>query len=775
MDTPKDTKEIEKILTSVSKKIDKLDKTVSSIPTLLNQKNILSYTDDASKKSDIVSSNIDKKIDNNIIPNDNIANKKLDYIIDATLQQQIKYEDILNDINDKLNEFILLSVQQQKAHADKINDIISKINESNDALYNEISTTSDLVEAEIVDKKIKTKSKVTGKKQKSAENVEDNTVEDTESLSKPKLLSDKKKQAIKNTIDAKNTIPKIVPRAIPKFVQSPTVLAPLTVPDISGIIKKIQTQSTQQKIKVDTLIVDNLEVLNNTDISGEIKGGLQSNQELTAQNVLSKVPRFLLPTSINTDRNKKDVKQQSSTAGGWVPPTGEETTVKIKKPAYREQDTTKEFLSKIWNKVAAKEAYNEKPFGGGKVPFLGKLVNGIVAGLGQSALMQSPYGKIIKFLLSPGGLMLMYFIYKLFKKYIWDPYIAPIVDWIKQTIVPMVGNAIDFIVKSIWPPVKDLLAWFSKVMPTWEELNAAFKELWTAISSPGSFMAKFGNILLAVGNLIDTALSPLTNLIKQGEVKMLMLFAQIMDGLSLIIPKALGGDKFKAAAASLMGTAQVVVSSMHGSDEYKKEQQTALQQSDIGQAYLAQVDPAAAAELNKKMKTGTYVPTDNEKAILNSTFYKNQYGDVTQSIGDIRKKEFGDQLALTKSMQPGITDEEALQRSRKVYENKGLRESQRIISELRSKKTLTEAESQDYMQKLLDDKNAMSRSAEAQQAVLDEIKKMLSEGNIKSDVVKNRLGIAEKQINETRIINNNMINNSLPKAARVQRNLTANN
>ena len=474
-------------------------------------------------------------------------------------------------------------------------------------------------------------------------------------------------------------------------------------------------------------------------------------------------PAPVLPT-VPTKTEMPVPKSNSESTNAWVPPTGEESTSKAKKPVGEDKDSTKSFLSKIWNKIEAKEAFDAKDtMTGRKQPFMGALLNGIVAGITTSpamlALMQSPWVKLLKFIFTPAGMMLIYFIYKWVKKNVWDPIytsiIGPTISWIKDVIVPPLMKGLDWLTNTLWP-------WIKSMLPTMDEVKSAFKMVWDAFSSPGTFLEKFVNVLVATGNLLDTLFSPITNLIKEGQVAILTMFAQILDGLYM-----------KEAAASLMGSAQVAVSSMHGA--FKEEQQKKLQQSDIGQAYAAQVNPEVADELNKKMRSGNYKPTAIEKEILNSNYYKNKYGDSTLTKAGLNKADLealvrGNKAKYGDQESPAIASKEVMQQ----YESKGLRTSSRMISELRTKKGMNEQEMQTYMKTILDNNTDLSRSADAQQAVLDELKDMMKKNDVKSDKLNAELAAAQRQVSDTRNINNTMINTVLPEAGRTERGLRTN-
>jgi hypothetical protein len=467
-----------------------------------------------------------------------------------------------------------------------------------------------------------------------------------------------------------------------------------------------------------------------TTISSEVKYSEQSNISSNDKSIIQ-------------NKNKEDKILGGTNA--WVPPTGEETVVA------KETSSNKGVLSKIWNKLEAKEAFNAKDYSGKKIPFMGALLNGLIAGLSKSSFMQSPYAKFIKFIFTPAGLMLIYFLGKLAKKYIWDPFLGPVVRWVKNVLWPTIQPALIWLKETLWPFIKSML-------PTMTEIKDAFRQVWDVFTNPSSFIEK----LAGVANLLDTLFAPITNLIKMGQVTILTNLAKIMD----FMP---GG---KSAATALMSEAGVVVGRMHGT--MKGDQLKKLQGSDMGKKFSAAVNPEIAEKLNAKVKAGFKNFTKTEEAILKSKEYKQKYGDKALSSEEINQREFKQQYEMAVAKNPSMSKIDVAQFTRKVYERKGLGVSADILREIRSKKVLDEQGIQEYMKEILDNNNELSRSAEGQQAVLDELKAMIVKADIKSDVLTTKIGNAEKHIKRTTVINNTMVNNTLPPALRTELQLRTN-
>jgi hypothetical protein len=444
---------------------------------------------------------------------------------------------------------------------------------------------------------------------------------------------------------------------------------------------------------------------------------------------------FVQNKSIVTNKNKDNKTSDSSNA--WVPPTGEET-IKTKK-----SDSNKGILSKIWNKLEAKNAYNDRGYSGNKIPFMGALLNGLIAGLSKSAFMQSPYVKFVKFVLSPPGLVLIYFLYKWIKKNVWDPYIKPIITWISEVF---------------WPPIRDALIWikdvflkplqtFLSMFPTGTELKNAFTEVKKTFNDGNAtILEKIGSI----ANLLDTLLAPLTNTIKMGNVASLILEAKALDKMGFI-----------KKAAAFMAEAQTTVLSMHGSDKFKSGQLKNLQESDIGKKYSAAVDQKAWEELVARKDKGDTNFTKQEQAILDTSYDPYKLTTTQKFSKYDNEKLYEEMFARIQKQKPDERRSEVTKEALELFKKSSLNFASTTLGEIRSKGTLDEQNILKYLQMIIDNNTVLSRNAEAQQAVLDVLADAAKTANIKSDELAKKITLVQKNISGTTIINNTLVDKTM--------------
>ena len=425
-----------------------------------------------------------------------------------------------------------------------------------------------------------------------------------------------------------------------------------------------------------------------------------------------------------------------SSTNEYVPPTGEKEHIP---PTGEKTDSaTKSLLSKICNKVEAKETYNQKDYSTGKkLPFMGTLIEGITSGLGKSIIMQSPWTKAVKFLLSGPGILLMFFVYKLFMKYVWN---GPIGTWIKNTI--------DWI-KGFWDGTKEFRDWITSNLPTMKQIGNAFSTLFANITSAGGFWNKVGNFLLDSGQLINILFGPITNPIREFVISLLTNMASLYDKLGM-----------KNFAASTMGSVQTLTSGMVGDNA--SIQQAKVRNSEIGKTYAAITDPTVAALLNKKMRDGGHKPTPEEKATLESNWYKREYGDAflnqqEQNVKNlfryrqqIRERYSNDTSQFSGKLSEGIKSEIVREYGLADW-NKARWERDRLAAS----KITTAQDLNPFLSELLDPNGPISKSTAGQTLLLNKIIEISQTIVGKHDQLDKQINIIKEQIkgNQVNIYN----------------------
>ena len=418
-----------------------------------------------------------------------------------------------------------------------------------------------------------------------------------------------------------------------------------------------------------------------------------------------------------------------------IPPTDEKEHIP---PATSKEDNdTKSFLSKIWNKVEAKEAFNKTDYNGKKLPFIGALTDGLVVGLTKSVIMESPWAKAVKFLLSTPGILLMFFVYKLFMKYVWN---GPIGTWIKTTL----GW-----VENFWNATKEFRDWITSNLPTMKQIGEAFGALYKDITNADKFWDKVGNFLLDSGQIINILLGPITNPIREFVISLLKMTATLLDKLFL-----------KTEAASLLNSAQTLMSGMVGSEEHTQELKKAFEESEIVKKYANPDKSRKQAKANTAMKQ----PLDDSSQDYLLTAEQRMARDLLRS-----KKRAQDESGMERDSM-GVTLYDSKYRlSSKDFQaiNKnaawdfGQRSwdaARQAIRDIRSSDKLKIEDVNIQLSKLLDPDGPYARSPEGMIALLNVIQENSNKILGAHDRLDKQLQIINEQALGTQVIINNQLN-----------------
>lgn len=536
--------------------------------------------------------------------------------------------------------------------------------------------------------------------------------------------------------------------------------------------KSIDVILAENSKKLDKFIADSTKAVKDNDQKiKHIQDTL--NRYITVSPTDSSRSSGITPPETSNSPNESTIINESTTIEetvnnalkGWVPP---ETNEDIENK--NDRLSNKSFLRNIsntvagidkrenffWNKEAAKEAWNEKNDKGFSAPILGRITSALVIGLGKSKLFASPLGSFIKFMFSPAGILLMYTIGKLLKKYVWDPYIGPVTLYLKTKIVPIVEETLIYFRGTVIPYLTDkVLPFFKSLFPSYEEIKKSIYDIIDVFKNPSSLFEKIGSIL----NLADTILAPITNLIKDVYVKILGSFAKITDKLGM-----------KDTTIDILQKQSEMIDSMHG--EFKEVSRKTLNTSELGKKYSAVIDMNAALELNKRIKAGLKLSKD-EATISKSESYVSMWGEASKPTSEVNKESFDAFLKAErdKTMQLDIntgrykksgikSDEEMVNKARISYESQGISSAKKVLDELSKKKFTNEAEATKYMQQLLTNNEGLSKSADAQNMVLKQLVKMLTEQGLRSEKTQEELNRLSIKAFETKNSTNIMVNNA---------------
>jgi len=371
----------------------------------------------------------------------------------------------------------------------------------------------------------------------------------------------------------------------------------------------------------------------------------------------------------------------------------------------------------------------------------------------RSMLPTNPFMMFIKALLSPAGILLMYFIGKMFKKHIWDPYVGPVLRFYNDYIKPVIDAAVSFFRDTALPWLKDV-AWpfFTSLLPSFEEVKTAFKGFTSIFNSNASFVDK----LLAGLNLIDTILAPLTNLIKWANSELLGIIMKVTDMLGM-----------KDTTLSLLQSQNNIIDSMHG--EFRDARKKELLDSEMGKKYAAAIDKTSASALNEKIKAGGQLTADEER-IVRSDKYKEQYGDSAKNIFDLNRAGFEGYLQIAKTKNENLLGPNgAGAESAKLVANQamsafqatGLKEAQKILGDLNNKTFKSQEEAAEYMKKIVDKNEILARSSEAQNLVLKAIVQKLDSKDPQSEEIKDMIKKLDAKAALTKTNTTLMVNNAI--------------
>lgn len=528
--------------------------------------------------------------------------------------------------------------------------------------------------------------------------------------------------------------------------------------------------------KLDKFISDSAKVAKDNDLKiKHIQDTL--NRYVVTKSVDQPSSRGITPpeTSSENTSNQDESKETSSenisetvnkALKGWTPPETSDDIEERKdrvsnKSVFKALSTsvaglTKKTTSFLWNQEEAKRGWDTLNKSGFSAPILGKITNALIAGIGQSKLFSSPLGSFIKFLFSPAGILLMYTIGKLLKKHVWDPYVAPMLSFIKTQIKPIVEETLIFFKQKVMPFLTDtVIPFFTSLFPTYEEIKKSIYDVIDVFRNPTSLFEKIGAIL----NLTDTILAPITNLVKHVYNGILGIFAKITNKLGM-----------QDTTIDLLQKQSEMIDSMHG--EFKEKSRKELEESDLGKKYSAAIDVNTALDLNKKIKEGKKLSKE-EIAITKSEGYISMWGEAGKNTADANKESFDAFLKAerSKTMQMNIktgkyekgaarSDEELVNMAKLSYENVGLNAAKKVLNELSTKTFSNEAEATKYMQQLLTNNEGLSKSADAQNMVLKQLVKMLTEQGLRTEKTQEELNKLSVKAFETKNTTNVMINNA---------------
>lgn len=382
-------------------------------------------------------------------------------------------------------------------------------------------------------------------------------------------------------------------------------------------------------------------------------------------------------------------------------------------------------INRFWNNAEAKRALSDTGSyrGHDKVSASGALVNSIVAGISNSPLFNptTKFGMMLKALLSPPGLALLYFIGKLFKKFIWDPYLSPFISWVKTTAMPMLITVKEYI--------KDFGKWFNQFLPTWNEVSGVFdnfKKIWQDPS------ATIFNKLAGLLQITDVMLAPITNLIKMTMAKFLSWMGSLADKIPGL------GD---TAISLLQASSNMLDTMIETKGGNKKKAKDELLNSEIGQKYKKELTPINADEyikINEKIKRGEAL-TDSERAQAKQGPQETQDTYENYLQAQLKKDSYIDpNTGRYVKRNNAITMEEASQNARMQW-NKKMQSPDQVIKEISSKKLNTQSEADQYVKDIIAKQESLLQNGDSQTEVLKALVKMLQEQGKKTDAVQQDL------------------------------------
>lgn len=438
---------------------------------------------------------------------------------------------------------------------------------------------------------------------------------------------------------------------------------------------------------------------------------------------------------------------------------------KFKKEKTVEDENVKKSI--LWNKESAKTAFQDKGYGKDRNSFGGRIANSVIAGIGNSPLFKptSFLGNFLKALISPPGIILMYFIGKMFKTKILDKYLTPIMTWFNGNVKPMLVTT--------WGYIKDFGNWLNTLTASWTEIKGTFDNFKKVWNDPASTI---WNKLSGALTITDAVLSPITNLIKIALSKMFYGLAKISD----IMPFNLG----KEQAVDLLKKSSEMLETMYGKDKDNSAfniEMKSLKESDMGKKYGAILNDELGKALAEKIKKGEKLSPD-EKSIANSDMFKNTiYGQDAINNKEKASLDYEAYLKNTITREKELAfrehrvfnEQTAINNARKSFNTQGVNNSKQLLNEI-SKITFNSSdEAVKFMKDIPVNYENLMKSSEGQKEVLKAIATAIKEQGKENAQTRAILGkMAGKSLNDQ--YNINIMQEGIEQKSREERSPAAN-
>lgn len=457
------------------------------------------------------------------------------------------------------------------------------------------------------------------------------------------------------------------------------------------------------------------EVLNNISLKVLKIAQAPTSDNMSPQTIESPTNQFNegTPTPLSSDEIEQSVRRSLNT---WVPPeTSEQQETKKNTKSILKKLFTSDKSEKddVYSTRGRRSMYTVDQY----TPLLGKMVNGITTSLAKSVFAKSPVAKILKFILSPQGLVVIYLIGKLLKKYVIDPV------W-------------DSVVKFI-DPIENVLNKVLEFLPSFDSIKKAASELSEIFFDKN---ATFTDKLIKALNLNSILFSPITDF-----------FAYIQGTLLIMLAGAADKFKLRGPAVSMLQAEQEIYERMNV-EHWKKKLKAEERSSGLVVQYAEVFDKDKEIDLVNKIREGVEL-SGEQQAIAESANFKNRFNNVSlQSISERNRsyyeelkqyeKNVGINLSRIRKLNSTDFSADAIspdQRATLMMEHSGKEAKSKLTAELKNMKFGTEQEILSYLTQLLIKHENLTRSSSAQEEALKEVANVLIEQDKMTDSIRTKL------------------------------------